>query len=381
MRVCAPRLDICSRPWNGLFSSTTRNVAPAMASAGSTSIARSVAFGRRIEAEAAEDRDGGEEDQDEDGHQGRGRCLLADHQPAQVRKLGADQQRLVLEPALHIVDGLQLHELALAVDEAVRPALRRRPGRTEILVGPALLEGAGGDMAQVRADLPCLGSVGLQVLIEVDDRTHDLLVLALDHGVMAVCRRDQQAQRQRDHRCHQPHGKLDDVDGVAAEVMLRQPTAHGAADTGAEQRAEEGEHKQSDGKHGHRLSSFGGSTLPLSDNRSKVFVAEVVSGKLRSQRTFMLEQPLLARQAAAVAGQRAVRADDAMAGHDDADRVLAVGQARRAHRLGLADAPRQLGVADGLAAPDLAQRPPDALLERGAGARRPAARRSRRCRP
>ena len=89
-------------------------------------------------------------------------------------------------------------------------------------------------MAYVSADLAGLGSVGLQVLIEMDDGGHDLLVFALDHGVMAVGRRDQQAERERDHRRHQPHGELDDVDDVAIKVMLRQPTAHRAADTGSE---------------------------------------------------------------------------------------------------------------------------------------------------
>src|SRR3979411_1495782 len=56
-----------------------------------------------------------------------------------------------------------------------------------------------------------------------------------------------------------------------------------------------------------------------------------------------------------------------MAGHDDADRVPAGGEARGAYRLGLADAPRQFGIADGAAAADLAQGTPYAPLERGAG--------------
>ena len=43
----------------------------------------------------------------------------------------------------------------------------------------------------------------------------------------------------------------------------------------------------------------------------------------------MVEQPLLAFEAAAIAGQAAVRADHPMAGHDDADRVLAVGADHR----------------------------------------------------
>ena len=196
-----------------------------------------------------------------DGQQGCGRRLLANHQPAQLREFGADLQRLGLEPALRRAGRLQLHELALAVDETVRPTLRRRPDRTEILVGPTLLEGAGGDMAQVCADLPCLRSIGPQVLIEMVDVGHDLLVFTLDHGVMAVGRRDQQAERERDHCGHQPHGELDDVDDVAVEMVLGQPPAHRDADGGSCQRAEEGERKQTDGKHGHRLSSFGGSTI------------------------------------------------------------------------------------------------------------------------
>src|SRR5437660_5640870 len=80
----------------------------------------------------------------------------------------------------------------------------------------------------------------------------------------------------------------------------------------------------------------------------------------------MLQEPLLAAEPAAIAGQAAVRADDAVAGHDDADRVLAVGQADCAHRLGLADAAGQFGVADRAAALDARQRPPHAFLEGGA---------------
>ena len=52
---------------------------------------------------------------------------------------------------------------------------------------------------------------------------------------------------------------------------------------------------------------------------------------------FEVEQVLLRRQAAAVADEGAVGADDAVAGHDDADRVAAVGQAHGAGGVGLAD--------------------------------------------
>jgi hypothetical protein len=46
----------------------------------------------------------------------------------------------------------------------------------------------------------------------------------------------------------------------------------------------------------------------------------------RHHRRVKLQQSGLARQPAAVADQRAVRADDAVAGHDDGERVAAIGQ-------------------------------------------------------
>ena len=69
---------------------------------------------------------------------------------------------------------------------------------------------------------------------------------------------------------------------------------------------------------------------------------------------------------AAVARERPVRPDHAVAGHDDADRVAAVGEPhgpggrRRPERGG------ELAVGRGLAVGDVAQRRPDALLERRA---------------
>src|SRR4051812_28371641 len=42
---------------------------------------------------------------------------------------------------------------------------------------------------------------------------------------------------------------------------------------------------------------------------------------------FMIEQPPLPRQSAAEAGERAIRADDSMARHDDRNRIRAVGSA------------------------------------------------------
>src|SRR5579864_6270062 len=77
----------------------------------------------------------------------------------------------------------------------------------------------------------------------------------------------------------------------------------------------------------------------------------------------MREQPALPREPAAIAGQGAVGADDAVAGDDDADRVRAVRQAHGAHRAGTTDLPRERAIGERLAAGDGAERAPDRLLE------------------
>src|SRR4051794_11674503 len=82
-----------------------------------------------------------------------------------------------------------------------------------------------------------------------------------------------------------------------------------------------------------------------------------------------IEQGALAFQAASVAGERPVGADDAVAGDDDGDRVAAIGGADRARGPGALDALGELAVADRLAVGDRAQRLPDLLLERRAGER------------
>ena len=86
--------------------------------------------------------------------------------------------------------------------------------------------------------------------------------------------------------------------------------------------------------------------------------------------TFMLPTPFqqgaLAFHAPAIAGERAVGAHHAVAGDRDRDPVRRAGLSDRAHGLRPADAPRDLGIARGRSARDLAQRLPDALLERGA---------------
>src|SRR6266702_5921111 len=81
----------------------------------------------------------------------------------------------------------------------------------------------------------------------------------------------------------------------------------------------------------------------------------------------MLEQPALALQTAAIFDPRAVGADQAMAGHHDADRVAAVGVADRAHGPGDIQFRGQRAVAHGGAGWNLWQRGPDLVLERRAG--------------
>lgn len=83
--------------------------------------------------------------------------------------------------------------------------------------------------------------------------------------------------------------------------------------------------------------------------------------------SFVLKEPALAMQASSVASKRAIGADDAMAGDDDADGVGAIGQAHGADGGGLADPAGQLGVADGGAARNTAEDAPDRFLKRSAG--------------
>src|SRR3954451_5800596 len=79
-----------------------------------------------------------------------------------------------------------------------------------------------------------------------------------------------------------------------------------------------------------------------------------------------VEQVPLAVQPAAVAGEAAVRADDPVAGHDDRDRVAAVGGADRPRPVRAPDLPGDLAVAARLAVRDRGQRLPHAAQERRA---------------
>src|SRR5215475_4026177 len=79
-----------------------------------------------------------------------------------------------------------------------------------------------------------------------------------------------------------------------------------------------------------------------------------------------VEQEPLAVEPAAVAGQAAVRADHAVAGHDQRHGVAAVRRSYRAGAVGAADLLGDLAIAAGLAVRDRQQRVPDVLLELGA---------------
>ena len=77
----------------------------------------------------------------------------------------------------------------------------------------------------------------------------------------------------------------------------------------------------------------------------------------------MREQSPLEREPATEAGQAAVGADHAMAGHHDRQRVAPVRRADCAHRGGRPDARRDAGVALDRVVRNARERVPDALLE------------------
>src|SRR6478609_79140 len=111
-------------------------------------------------------------------------------------------------------------------------------------------------------------------------------------------------------------------------------------------------------------------------NQGNLLVAPARGLRLAADRPALeVEQGLLALQAAAVAGQRAVGADHPVTGDDDRDRVAPVAGADDPRPLPRLDVgveqrrvdPRgELAVALGLAVGDLEQRSPDRLLQGGA---------------
>jgi hypothetical protein len=80
----------------------------------------------------------------------------------------------------------------------------------------------------------------------------------------------------------------------------------------------------------------------------------------------MREQPLLAVETTAVPGQRSIRADHPMAGHQDGNGIASVRESHRPRCIRIADMFRELTVAPRFSVGNLGERVPDALLEFGA---------------
>src|SRR3984957_18775252 len=77
----------------------------------------------------------------------------------------------------------------------------------------------------------------------------------------------------------------------------------------------------------------------------------------------MREQPTLAMEPAAITCQRSVRADQAMAWHDNGNRIGAVRQSDRAHSVRPADRRRERAITHRMAGGDASQRGPHVALK------------------
>src|SRR5262249_31584707 len=86
--------------------------------------------------------------------------------------------------------------------------------------------------------------------------------------------------------------------------------------------------------------------------------------RVAKSRALVLEQPSLALDPAAIARERAIGADDAMAWDHEADRIGAVGVADRAHRPRTAEFCGERAVAQRRARRDAGEPRPDSALER-----------------
>ncbi len=148
------------------------------------------------------------------------------------------------------------------------------------------------------------------------------------------------SQHRQQHQRGNAHAQRDE--------RQRPELGHGDAQKEKRSAPDGGEHKQFDERHGcdtddaQRWSSCSGGA-------------------------FEIEQRLLARQAGSVAGQAAVMADDAVAGHDDEQRVAPHCRTHGARMAGGQAQPlREQRIADRLSVGYGLQRPPDRLLERRA---------------
>src|SRR5258708_19722848 len=87
--------------------------------------------------------------------------------------------------------------------------------------------------------------------------------------------------------------------------------------------------------------------------------------RLPADTPLVSEQVMLALDPAAIAGEAAVGAHHPVAGDDDADRVLPVGQANGARRRRLPDPPSHLPIGDFLPLAHTSPPRPDAAPKRG----------------
>src|SRR5947208_7572123 len=81
----------------------------------------------------------------------------------------------------------------------------------------------------------------------------------------------------------------------------------------------------------------------------------------------MAEQPSFAFYAAAIAGERAVRADHSMTRHDHANRICPIGHTNRSNGLRTSELRRQRTVSQGRAGRYCGESGPYAALERSSG--------------
>ena len=90
------------------------------------------------------------------------------------------------------------------------------------------------------------------------------------------------------------------------------------------------------------------------------------SGRADGAGAFKLKEPAFEMFAEGESAQRAIGADHAMTGHDDADRIGRIGATDGARGSWIAKLRCNLAVGPGLAVGNRAQRRPDVLLELGA---------------
>src|SRR6185436_11130122 len=102
---------------------------------------------------------------------------------------------------------------------------------------------------------------------------------------------------------------------------------------------------------------------PRSDERELAERPGRLGLEPRRDAALEVEQRLLALQAAAVAGERPVRPDHAVAGHDDGQGVAADRRRDAADDVGPPDGARDLAVRGGLAVRDVEQGAPDGEVE------------------